>query len=226
MEIARAGARAGVRARAQRGVGQDVRAPRHRHHLPRQLRRRGGARPARGQPRLVLRRPRARPHLPGVLRGERLGLHARDGARARPAATSWRSPWRPWARCASAASACCPAATTASRGTRTAPTRAICCSSSTCSASRRWRRWWRPPGWAARSWGRPDELGQVKPGYLADLLLVDGDPLDRHQAPAEPGRAARDHEGRAAAQGAGAPDGRLGPREESMMANRSCDCSR
>ena len=25
--------------------------------------------------------------------------------------------------------------------------------------------------------GRPNELGQVKPGYLADLLLVDGDPL-------------------------------------------------
>src|SRR5260370_4643728 len=25
--------------------------------------------------------------------------------------------------------------------------------------------------------GRPQELGQVKPGYLADLLLVDGDPL-------------------------------------------------
>jgi imidazolonepropionase-like amidohydrolase len=25
--------------------------------------------------------------------------------------------------------------------------------------------------------GRPDELGQIKPGYLADLLLVDGDPL-------------------------------------------------
>jgi imidazolonepropionase-like amidohydrolase len=25
--------------------------------------------------------------------------------------------------------------------------------------------------------GRPHELGQVKPGYLADLLLVDGDPL-------------------------------------------------
>src|SRR6185312_8428960 len=25
--------------------------------------------------------------------------------------------------------------------------------------------------------GRPNELGQIKPGYLADLLLVDGDPL-------------------------------------------------
>jgi imidazolonepropionase-like amidohydrolase len=25
--------------------------------------------------------------------------------------------------------------------------------------------------------GRPDELGQIKPGCLADLLLVDGDPL-------------------------------------------------
>ena len=25
--------------------------------------------------------------------------------------------------------------------------------------------------------GRPHELGQLKPGYLADLLVVDGDPL-------------------------------------------------
>ena len=24
---------------------------------------------------------------------------------------------------------------------------------------------------------RPDELGQVQPGFLADLILVDGDPL-------------------------------------------------
>ena len=25
---------------------------------------------------------------------------------------------------------------------------------------------------------RPDELGKVQPGYLADLLLIDGNPLD------------------------------------------------
>jgi len=25
--------------------------------------------------------------------------------------------------------------------------------------------------------GRANELGQIKPGFLADLLLVDGDPL-------------------------------------------------
>ncbi len=25
--------------------------------------------------------------------------------------------------------------------------------------------------------GKPNELGQVKPGFLADLLLIDGDPV-------------------------------------------------
>ena len=69
--------RARVRARPQRGVGQDVRPPRHRHHLSRQFRRRGSARPAGGQPGLVLRESRPRPHPPGLLRGRRLGLHAR-----------------------------------------------------------------------------------------------------------------------------------------------------
>ena len=32
--------------------------------------------------------------------------------------------------------------------------------------------------WAARSWVCGSELGQVQPGFLADLLLVDGNPLD------------------------------------------------
>ena len=31
--------------------------------------------------------------------------------------------------------------------------------------------------WGGEIMGRPDELGQVREGYLADLLLVDGDPL-------------------------------------------------
>ena len=36
----------------------------------------------------------------------------------------------------------------------------------------------RPPHSAGRSCSAPDELGKVQPGYLADLLLIDGDPLD------------------------------------------------
>ena len=31
--------------------------------------------------------------------------------------------------------------------------------------------------WGGEIMGMGDELGLVKPGYLADLLLVDGDPL-------------------------------------------------
>jgi len=31
--------------------------------------------------------------------------------------------------------------------------------------------------WGGEIMGRGDELGRIKPGYLADLLLVDGDPL-------------------------------------------------
>ena len=50
--------------------------------------------------------------------------------------------------------------------------------------------------------GMGDELGQIKPGYLADMLLVDGDP-DR-QCPRVAGQdpPARDHEGRQVPQGA------------------------
>ncbi len=33
-----------------------------------------------------------------------------------------------------------------------------------------------------------DELGQLKDGYLADLLLVDGDPLSNLGDPARPSR--------------------------------------
>jgi imidazolonepropionase-like amidohydrolase len=33
-------------------------------------------------------------------------------------------------------------------------------------------------GWGGEIMGMGDELGQVREGYLADLLLVDGDPLD------------------------------------------------
>ena len=177
MEIARAGGGARVRPRPQRRLGQDVPPPRPRHHLPRQLRRRGGARPARGQPRLVLRRPGARPHVPGLLRGQRVGLHARDGPRARARCASWRSPSSTMGRMRK-------------RGIRVLP-------------GGDYGFAWNPHGTYARDlllfvdvlgftpmetlvaatrlggeiMGRPDELGQIKPGFLADLLLVDGDPL-------------------------------------------------
>ena len=51
--------------------------------------------------------------------------------------------------------------------------------------------------------GRPDELGQVKPGYLADLLLVDGDPLADIKRLQDRDALLDDHEGRPAAQSPG-----------------------
>ena len=177
MEIARAARRARVRARPQRRLRQDVRPPRPRHHLPRQLRRRGGARPARGQPRLVLRRPRARPHLPGLLRGRASG----DSRPRRPASA---------ASCDELEVSVDTMGRMRKRGIRVLP-------------GGDYGFAWNPHGTYARDlllfvdvlgftpmetlvaatrlggeiMGRPDELGQVKPGYLADLLLVDGDPL-------------------------------------------------
>ncbi len=122
-------------------------------------------------------------------------------ARAGLRSTSWRcrSTWS--AACASGASASCPAATTASLARRTAPTRATSGSSSRSSASRRWRRSSRPPGSAASSWAGPASWASSRPGALADLLLVDGDPLADIADPPGPRRAAHDHEGRRAPQG-------------------------
>ena len=52
------------------------------------------------------------------------------------------------------------------------------------------------------------ELGQIKEGYLADLLLVDGDPLANLAHPAGPEEDPRHHEGRQVPQGA---RDRIGP---------------
>jgi imidazolonepropionase-like amidohydrolase len=103
-------------------------------------------------------------------------------ASAAPRRSRWatRSSWRRRSsrcgRCTSAACACCRVATTASPSRRTATTRATWSSSSSLGftpmeAIR-----------AATQYGgqimmKGDELGLIREGYLADLLLVDGDPL-------------------------------------------------
>ena len=70
------------------------------------------------------------------------------------------------------------------------------------SASRRWRRSSRRRRYGGQIMMQGDELGQIKEGYLADLLLVDGDPLANLVDPAGPEAAPRDHEGRQVPQGA------------------------
>ncbi len=47
-----------------------------------------------------------------------------------------------------------------------------------------------------------NELGQVKPGYLADMILVDGNPVANVKILQDADQAAGDHEGRAIPQGA------------------------
>ena len=49
---------------------------------------------------------------------------------------------------------------------------------------------------------QPDELGVVKDGYLADLLLVDGDPLANLSILRDPKRHPRGDEGRRVREGA------------------------
>jgi hypothetical protein len=119
--------------RALRRVGEAVRAPRHRDHLPRLVRGRGSARHAGGEEgpplrgswhRLADQHRRSTPPSGG----------SRPRARRRWAITaSSRSRARRSRRCTSAGSACCRAGITASRGSSTAPTRRT--SSTSCRIS-------------------------------------------------------------------------------------------
>ena len=202
MEVARArGLRVCAHCRSAR-LGAHGAAPRHRDHLPRQLLP-TSARSTRSRPRATASSsapPSASPRASTQANGQ-WGVTP-ERARAASSASS-RSPSRPIGRMRK-------------RGIRVLPggdygfaytphgtyARDLCALRRSSSASRRWRRWSRPRSWAARSWARPGELGVVKPGALADLLLVDGDPARRHRDPAGPRRAPDDHEGRRPAQGA------------------------
>ena len=65
----------------------------------------------------------------------------------------------------------------ASPGIRTATMPRSSASSSTTSASRRWRPFARPRKPEPRSWAGADEFGTLEAGKLADVLVVDGDVL-------------------------------------------------
>ena len=148
-EVAQRARQARRRACAQRRVGEDVRAPRRRRRLSRDVRRRRGARCARGGEGPRVRRARAVGHVDAPARGRATTAcrRATRSARASSATSTRRS-----SACATssrAACACCRAATTASCGIRTAAMRATSRTSPTSSASRRWRRSSRTPRGAA-----------------------------------------------------------------------------
>ena len=166
-----------VGARALERIGQAVRAPRHRAHLSRELRRRGGARHAGSGEGPPLRRARSSRGSSTRRFTPANGASRRKWRRRWATTASWRSRARRSRRCTSAASASCPAATTASRGSSTARTRR------TSSISCKYLGFTPMEALlAATKLGgeimmRGRELGQIREGFLADLLLVDGDPL-------------------------------------------------
>ena len=130
-----------------------------------------------------------------------LGHHRpRWSSRWACAAISRRRP-RSMPRSRSAASGSWSAATTASPGRRRAPMPATSSTSSTCSATRRWTRIVCATRWGGELMRMGGELGQVREGYLADLLLVDGNPLADIGDHGRPEPVRHDHEGRRDLQG-------------------------
>ena len=99
-------------------------------------------------------------------------------ARRSAATRSWRCSAR-WCRSSCAAAcACCRAAITAFRTRRSAATRATSSSSSSDFGFTPAEALMAATKWGGEIMGMGDELGLVKEGYLADLLLVDGDPTE------------------------------------------------
>ena len=169
-------------------IDQAVRAPRHRDHLSRELHRRGGARHAGGQQGQDLRRARHRhPGRHARRTPAPWGITARQGDRAWATSSRSRPPSSRCRRCTSAASACCPAATTASPGRRMARTPSdleyfvkylgMTPMEAIAVGDQAWRR---------DHDAGPTSSARSSDGYLADLLLVDGDPLGQPRASCGP----------------------------------------
>ena len=123
--------------------------------------------------------------VPGL--GYHWGILENGRGRAASRPTCWPRPstrrsgssaaWR-WTSCARRASASSPAATTASSGARTASTPRTSSSSSPTWASRRWRRSSPRRSTAPSCCASSTRRGTIEEGKYADLLVVDGDPLE------------------------------------------------
>ena len=169
-------------------VDQAERAPRHRGHLPRELHRRGGARHARGAQGPPLRRARHRHPVRDAERSRGVRRHAREGRSTMGYQIEWDAALESLAKMHK-------------RGIRVLPGGDYGFAMTPhCQNARDLEFFVKYLGMtpmeaivSATKYGgqimmRGHELGEVKEGYLADLLLVDGDPLANLAILREPSR--------------------------------------
>ena len=212
---------AGLRPRPFRGEREDVRAEQGRHRLPRLLHRRRGHGHARGRTRTgCSSRPGINWLVATLYEAEAFGFPQEAAEAVGYKKELEQSPSRVCARCTGAGSSSLPGGDYGFA--------------------------WTPHGTYARDLEhfverlgftpmeailsatklggeimlRPDELGQVQPGFLADLILVDGDPLADITVLQDHDRHPGDHEGRRVPQAGRTADDEQRPRRPRRSGHR------